>query len=147
MLTRSAAARHGCERVERVERLVFVRRGARGMASSTEPMDIPARARPAPIAGEGGSSWETSPGARGDTVATQAVVGGEAEHTASPSPPFPPFSPPTAGAWGGARSFESSPMRWVPKRSAIRANGGGRSLLSHSLAQGQPSADSSSGSG
>ncbi len=128
-----------------------------GEMASSEPMDIPAgastRARPAAIDDPGGAGWETGAESRGDGDgdgggASVAGSRGEGGNTASPSPPFPPFSPPTAGAaWGGARSLESSPMRWVPRRSAIRAQKGGPSLLSLSLAQEQPSDDTSGGGG
>lgn len=96
--------------------------------SSTEPMDIPSRraAPRSPIAADS-STWEPEP--------EREREGGR---PASPSPPFPPFSPPADGAaWTGARSLETTtPMRWVPKRLAIRQREMRvQSMLTHSLAQ------------
>jgi hypothetical protein len=140
---------------------------------TTQPMAIPARERPtAPLelGSDTPAGWDGAPaagvgpasGAAGGGLAAAsgaAPSGGSAPsgqqdkppdgRTPSPSPPFPPFSPPTHSLGAtGARSLELSPMRWIPKRTAVRAQRAGTSLLSDSLTGAKkPAEDATAGGG
>ena len=98
-------------------------------------MAIPGRARAPDAHDDDASPFGKAIGSVGEAGPPSMYDKDRSSRTPSPSPPF---SPPAHSVGGiGAHSFDGgNPMRWIPKRAAVRAQAGASSLLSDSLSGG-----------